>query len=93
MREAALTSATGAGNAAVVWGSLSQGCLCAEHLKQAGESDTSQHSSFVQSSDCSLAVQAPPKPNSCISSLLKAVFASLVSTFVSSVTQTLVSGL
>lgn len=55
MREAALTSSTGVGNAAVVWGSLSQGCLCAEHLKQAGDSDISQHSSLVQSSDCSLA--------------------------------------
>lgn len=71
MREATLTSSTGVGNAAVVWGSLSQGCLCAEHLKQAGDSAIPQHSSFVQSSDCSLAMQAPLKPNSCISPCCK----------------------
>lgn len=32
---AAVPQAGGVGNAAVVWGSLSQSCLHAEHLKQA----------------------------------------------------------
>lgn len=32
---AAVPQAAGVGNAAVVWGSLSQSCLHAEHLKQA----------------------------------------------------------